>query len=155
MAMQEFRLVRASKHEHAGALVLVAEGDHELRRGIRDALVQHGYEVIEAEDGASAMQILASAADGQRGMPDVVVLDVRMSGYSGLGVLSVMRRFSAAPPAIVVSSYIDSSIETVARRLGARHLLRKPIDVEQLLAMVFEAAVRTTSGVYRATPHAR
>ncbi len=65
-----------------------------------------------------------------------------------------MRRFSAAPPAIVVSSYIDSSIETVAHRLGATHLLRKPIDVEQLLGMVFAAAVRTTSGVYRTTARA-
>lgn len=71
MVMQEFRHARVSKHDTVGALVLVAEGDRELRWEIRDALVQHGYEVLEAEDGASAMEILASAADEQRGMPDV------------------------------------------------------------------------------------
>jgi CheY-like chemotaxis protein len=120
--------------------VLVADGDDEFRRELRGGLEEHGCEVLEASDGGRALEMLATAADDGRGMPDAIVLEVRMSGYSGLGVLGVVQRFPDPPAAILVSHFIDPSIETVARRLGALHVLRKPIRSDALLAAVLEAA---------------
>jgi DNA-binding response OmpR family regulator len=142
-----------AKPDSEKARVLVADGDHGFRRELREELELHGYEVLEAADGTRTLEMLATAADDRHGMPDAVVLEVRMSGYSGLGVLGVMQRFSDPPPAVVVSHFIDPSIEMVARRLGAVHVLRKPVDLDHLLAAVLDAALRGSSrpGIHRAS----
>jgi signal transduction histidine kinase len=70
------------------ATVFLADDDEEFRTGLKQALVARGYEVREANDGATALELRARAADGRHPPPDVVVLDVRMPGCSGLGVLT-------------------------------------------------------------------
>jgi CheY-like chemotaxis protein len=124
----------------APATVLLADDDDSFRTTIRRVLEEEGYAVTEASNGVETIELLASAADGQGTVPDVVVLDVHMPGYSGLGVLSVMRRFRERPRAIVVTGLADPSIDAFARRLGAVRVIPKPIDLDCLLSEVLAAA---------------
>jgi CheY-like chemotaxis protein len=122
------------------ASILLADDDASFRETLRRVLEEEGYAVTEACNGVEAIELLAAAADGIRPVPDVVVLDVCMPGYSGLGVLSVMRRFQKRPRAIVVTGNTDPSVQGFARRLGAIRVVHKPIDLDLLLAEILAAA---------------
>jgi CheY-like chemotaxis protein len=122
------------------ASILLADDDASFRAALRGVLEEEGYAVTEAADGIETMELLASAADGAVPVPDVVVLDVCMPGYSGLGVLSVMRRFDERPRAIVVTGQSDPSVKDFAQRLGAVHVHTKPVDLDRLLREILAAA---------------
>ncbi len=124
----------------AQATVFLADDDDAFRGALREALVDRGYDVQEASDGATALGLLASAADGSRAPPDVVVLDVRMPGCSGLGVLNAMGKLPVMPPTLLVTGFRDSSIHVLAERLGVFRVLFKPLGVDQVVGAVLEAA---------------
>lgn len=134
--------VRATTMDPASTTVFLADDDDDFRTGLKQALVGRGYEVREANDGATALELLARAADGRCPPPDVVVLDVRMPGCSGLGVLSAMGKLPVMPPTLLVTGFRDSSVNVLAERLGVFRVLFKPIEVDQVLAAVLEAAQR-------------
>jgi CheY-like chemotaxis protein len=123
------------------ATVLIADDDDGTRGALRQILLDEGYGVLEAADGATALELLASAADEGAPLPDVVLLDFVMPGFSGLGILRVLRRFERPPPTIVLTAFPDPSVDAFARSLGAFRVLRKPIDAQVLSASVLEAAL--------------
>jgi len=122
------------------ATVLLADDDDTFRRTIRTILEEEGYAVLETSNGVETIELLASAADGLGPVPDVLVLDVCMPGYSGLGVLTTLQKFSARPATILVTGFTDPSVQTFARRLGAIRVIHKPIDLDDLLREIQAAA---------------
>jgi DNA-binding response OmpR family regulator len=122
--------------------IFVADDDDGFRRIVVHELVKLGYRVIEAADGGSAAKFLAGCADGLTRMPDLVLLDVCMPEFSGLGVLGLMGRFDHAPPALVITGFDDDSVDVVAGRRGARRVFHKPIELDDLLAAVDDALSR-------------
>lgn len=128
----------------APATILVADDDASARRAIRSALVDDGYDVVEACDGADALELLASAADCGTA-PDVVVLDVRMPRFSGLGVLRMLKAFARPPATVVVTAFADRSVDVFAHNFGAFRVLHKPLDLDELRATVLAAALHARS----------
>jgi CheY-like chemotaxis protein len=120
--------------------VFLADDDDGFREALRRALAARGYEVREASDGATALGFLASSAAGDQPVPDVVVLDVRMPGCSGLGVMNAMNKLPAMPPTLLVTGFRDPSIQVLADRLGVHRVLFKPIEVDRVVEAVQEAA---------------
>jgi CheY-like chemotaxis protein len=125
----------------APAIVLVADDDEATRSALRELLLAEGYDVMDAADGAQAIEVLARAADGNGPRPDVVLLDFVMPGLSGVGILRVMRRFPSMPPTVIMTGFPDRSVETFARTFGAVRILRKPIDEDELRRVVLESAL--------------
>ncbi|MBX3212488.1 MAG: response regulator [Labilithrix sp.] len=121
--------------------VFLADDDDLFRAVLKDELIAHGYAVEDVSDGAQALELLAMAADGLAAPPDVVVLDVRMPGYSGLGVLNVMRRFAKRPPTLLLTAVPDTSIDVLARTMGAFGVLHKPVELDDILDAVEEAVL--------------
>jgi CheY-like chemotaxis protein len=119
--------------------ILVADDDRDVRNAIESVLVADGYGVLEACDGSCALEMLASAADKRGPLPDVVILDFVMPGFSGLGILGVLRRFEHPPPTIIITAFPDPSVNRLAQGLGAFRVLRKPINEGDLRAVVREA----------------
>jgi CheY-like chemotaxis protein len=130
------------KAARARARILLADDDELFRATLREELVEQGYEVIETSNGAEALEELARAADARGAVPDVLVLDVCMPGLSGLGVLDIMRRFPQQPPTLLITGFADKSIDVFASRFGAYRVLRKPVDLDEVLAAVVDAAQR-------------
>ena len=124
----------------APATVLVADDDPFARSAIHQILEELGYGVVEAANGTEALELLSRAADEGGTMPDVVLLDFVMPGFSGLGILRVMRRFESPPPTIVMTGFSDPTVETFASHLGAVCVLRKPLEEEELRAAILTAA---------------
>jgi CheY-like chemotaxis protein len=119
--------------------VFVAEDDAAMRQAVTTALRSGGYHIREASDGVELLDMLLEAADRPLLRPYAVVADVRMPKLSGLGVLATLRRSSWTIPVVLITALTDESVQTVARRLGAVGVLRKPFDMNDLLTAVLNA----------------
>jgi two-component system cell cycle sensor histidine kinase/response regulator CckA len=111
--------------------ILLVDDDSAVRRPIRQALDLVGYTVLEAKDGAEALQIHADASR----TVDLVVLDVKMPGMSGWAVLEELKRRAPALPVILTSGYAqeDSAPEGAT---APDAYLPKPYDLAELTAQV-------------------
>ncbi|MHA6688896.1 response regulator [Devosia sp. A449] len=114
-------------------LILCVEDEEDLRRDIADELSEAGYAVIEASDGAEALQQLAA----QR--PDLILCDISMPGLNGHAVLQATQAEGgehAGIPFVFLSALADPREVVAGKRLGADDYLVKPIDYDLLLATV-------------------
>ncbi|MGO9838122.1 MAG: response regulator [Polyangiaceae bacterium] len=121
--------------------ILVADDDEDVRALVVETLRADGHTVVEACDGAELVECLRDALDNSAACPDVIVTDVRMPKLSGLGVLAELRRSHWNVPVVLITVLADDSVRTVARRLGAVGVLKKPLDVDNLRTAVLNAGV--------------
>ena len=113
-------------------VILIADGDDEAREAMREVLTEeNGWSVIEAQNGADALAMTLSKR------PDVVVLDHRMPGMTGLEVAEALRKAGAATPIVLLSLAKDA--ETVAGAGEIALLLGKPFGFDQLTATIARA----------------
>ena len=107
--------------------VLIADDDPQLVRALRITLAAHGYEVVAAPDGPSAIALAAKEH------PDIVMVDLGMPRLDGVGVIQALRGWSTAP-IIVVSGRTGSADKVEALDAGADDYVTKPFQVDELLA---------------------
>lgn len=113
----------------SGERILIVDDEPQIRRALRTALVGHGYDVEIAEDGESALTLLAARP------ADAVVLDLVMPGVDGFEVLRETRTWSDVP-IIVLSARGQEADKVRALDIGADDYLTKPFGMEELLARV-------------------
>ncbi len=82
--------------------------------------------VAEAADGDQAIDVILAA------QPDVVLLDIRMPGRSGLDVLQVLHGMHRLPPTILLTTFDDDHALFEGMRSGAQGFLLKDISLERL-----------------------
>jgi two-component system invasion response regulator UvrY len=115
--------------------VLVAD-DHELlRRGLR-GILEEAFPGVKVEETHDAASTLAAA---RRGSWDVILLDIRMPGRSGLEVLEDLRRSGSGAPVVVLSAYTEEDYAVRAFKLGAAGYVSKSAASSELLAAVRKA----------------
>ncbi len=107
--------------------VLVVDDEPDFRRALAVTLRSHGYTVVTAADGEEALQLAAEVA------PDLVVLDLGMPVLDGVGVLTRLRAWSAAP-VLVLSGRSGSADKVDALDAGADDYVTKPFGIDELLA---------------------
>jgi two-component system response regulator HydG len=114
--------------------VLIIDDDESMRIGCTQALEMSGFAVNSASSGAEGLE------KAGRESFDVVLLDMKMPGLSGLEVLPLLKREAPNTMIIMITAYatIDSAVE--ATKLGAYNYLPKPFTPEALIALVQKAA---------------
>jgi two-component system KDP operon response regulator KdpE len=112
------------------ARILVVDDEPPIRRFLRTSLTSQGYIVLEAGDGAEALDIL------KRNAVDVVVLDLGLPNLHGFDVISRLREGKSAVPIIVLSSRADEAGKVRALDLGADDYVTKPFGLDELLARI-------------------
>lgn len=122
--------------------ILVVEDELATRNLLRDVLADAGYEVVTAEDGASAL----AALDRRDAWPDLVLLDMRMPFMDGPTFFECLRSRPETmhTPVVVVSGTLRRSVRGEVQGIRIVH---KPFDVTHLLNVVAEMIVpRVGSG---------
>ncbi|GAB4527153.1 MAG: response regulator transcription factor [Anaerolineales bacterium] len=118
--------------------ILVVDDEPTARRSWREILRLEGYHVETAAEGKAALEILRNQAF------DVILLDLKMPGMSGVEVLQTVSKTYPDIQVIVLTAHgsLDSAIE--ALRQGAHDYLLKPASTEDVLSSVADAlAVRS------------
>lgn len=107
--------------------VLLVDDSALARRSLRNILTQAGCEVIEAGDGMAALERYYVER------PDVVFLDLVMSGMYGLEVLEKLRKLDPAARVVIVTADVQTSSHVMAAAGGAGAFINKPIDASDVL----------------------
>jgi len=120
--------------------ILLADDDNDLRELLASVLRMDGYEVVEARDGIELLDHIGSTmVAGGSGEPvDLIVSDIRMPGWSGMQILSGVRRTDWAIPVVLITAYGDRDTDEEADRLGAAAVFRKPFDLDDLRTVVMQ-----------------
>ena len=118
--------------------ILIVDDSALSRRTLRRILETAGYEVVEAEDGMTALELYFLEK------PSLVLLDLVMKGMYGLDVLVKLREMDPKALVVVASADIQSSTRKLVDEAGALAFINKPFVSEQVIAAV-EAAL--TEGV--------
>jgi DNA-binding NtrC family response regulator len=113
--------------------VLVVDDDQLLRQLVTDQLTRSGFETAAAASGEEALAAL-QASDY-----DVVLLDIRMTGMTGLAALREIRQLDDPPEVIMLTA--DTSLGTglEAMRYGAYDYLTKPATLDEMEALIRKA----------------
>lgn len=121
--------------------VVLVDDQTLVRSGIGGllALTKDIRVVGEASDGDEAVRLIA-AID-----PDVVLLDVRMPGCSGIEVLRTLKSKELLPPTILLTTFDDDEALLEGMRAGARGFLLKDISLERLAAAIRDIAAGLTA----------
>jgi len=109
--------------------VLVVDDELGPRESLR-MILQPLYEVKTASNGHEALQVL------RQGEIDLITLDLKMPGLSGLDVLREIRKMEADPAVIVVTAYGTLANAHEAIRYGAMDFISKPYNATDILSVV-------------------
>ena len=112
------------------AKILVIDDSGLARKNLRRMLQAAGHAVVEAPDGMVALEMYFAEK------PDVVLLDLVMSGMYGLDVLKKLRQLDPGARVVVVSADIQTPSRELARELGAGAFLSKPVEETEVLGAI-------------------
>jgi two-component system response regulator HydG len=113
--------------------ILIVDDDASHRTMLRATLTAEQYEVFEADDGSTAIEMAKNEPF------DLILMDIRMHEVGGVEALQEIKRNNPAIPVIMMTAY--ASVETAVQTLkdGAYDYLTKPLDTEELLITIAKA----------------
>ena len=107
--------------------ILITEDEDSFRLVIKSTLLSEGFQVEDCESGEDAIQLLGQADF------DVILLDYRMPGLTGLNVLQWMHEQKKETPVVMLTAAGTESVAVEAMKLGAYDYIRKEhIDISHL-----------------------
>ena len=113
--------------------MLIVDDDPQLRRSFEKLLTDDGHTVDTASTGESGI------AGVRRSIPDLVIMDIRMPGMSGLEALEKMLEIDPKLTVIIMTAYgtTDTAIEAI--KMGAFDYVLKPFDIPDILDLIGQA----------------
>lgn len=113
-----------------GPRILVVDDDSAMRSLIRMALQGKAYELVEAESGDRALELL------EEELPDLLVLDWKMPGRHGALVLDEVKGRQPTLPVIVLTAEVRDSQRALADELNADAFIAKPFSPFELIETI-------------------
>lgn len=115
-----------------GKTVLVVDDDPDILGAIRLTLEYEGYTVVTSLKGEYAQNL----HDGNGGLPDLIILDILLSGTDGRLICKQLKRQEDTGhiPIVMISAHSDARAS--ATEVGADDFLAKPFDIDDLIALV-------------------
>ena len=120
--------------------VLVVDDEPSVRTIVRLVLEKAGYEVLEAENGATAIEALNTGEN--RLVLDVVISDIRMPKINGVQAIEYFQREYPHVPIIVLTAYPETKMAVSFVQSGVADYLIKPVDAQKLRDAVAKAMER-------------
>jgi two-component system, chemotaxis family, chemotaxis protein CheY len=118
--------------------VMVVDDSMMVRQQVGAALTAAGFSVLEAADGAEALDKLDRSPDTA-----LVVLDVNMPNMSGLEMLESLKKKAASVPVVMLTTEGQPRLMQQAKALGAKGWIVKPFKPDLLVAAVRKLTART------------
>src|SRR5678816_2226131 len=123
----------------SSARILVADDEPNLRRVLTAILRREGYDVVQAADGAEAIDLMADPVD-------VVITDLKMPRVDGMEVLRHASANLPHVPVIMITAFgtVDNAVAAVMA--GAFDYIEEPFEQEQIRQIVNKAVAQANLG---------
>jgi two-component system, NtrC family, response regulator PilR len=112
--------------------ILVVDDERSMRELLAIVLRREGYEVLLAENGRAAIDLL------EREPVDILISDIKMPDLSGVDVLRAAKKIDQDILGIMITAFASTESAVEAMRLGACDYLSKPFDIDLLKMKVRE-----------------
>jgi nitrogen regulation protein NR(I) len=113
--------------------ILIVDDDPQLRQSFEKLLVEEGHTVATAANGEAALELV------RQNPPELVVMDIRMPGMSGLEAFQAMHALEPKLPVIIMTAFGTTETAIEATKLGAYDYILKPFDIPDILAIISQA----------------
>ena len=110
--------------------LLYADDEEALRYLVKSQLEGEGFEVVTADDGDTAIDLL------KKDPYDILLLDIRMPRVNGVEVLKYLRERKIASRVIMLTAVDDLSVAIESVKNGANDYITKPYDLQVLLSSI-------------------
>ena len=115
------------------AKILIIDDEEGMRFVLSNILKKEGYEIVKAEDGRQALQVL----EAER--PDMAFLDLHLPAMDGTEVLREMKKVRKDIPVVMCSGFGDVDFAVKTMKYGAMDYVSKPFKNEDVLNMAKKA----------------
>jgi nitrogen regulation protein NR(I) len=113
--------------------ILIVDDDAQLRQSFEKLLTAEGHTVKTAASGEAALALV------QAEVPDLVIMDVRMPGMSGLEAFRAIHAIEPKLPVIIMTAYGTTETAIEATKLGAFEYVLKPFEIPDILNLIGQA----------------
>ena len=113
--------------------LLIVDPSEEIRFTLTN-LLRQDYTVLSCDSGDRALELL------RREKPDLLVMELVLSGIDGLSLLTQARTEGICPPALVVSLFLHDHVIQALQKENVAYLMRKPCDLQALNGRIRELA---------------
>ena len=123
--------------------LLCVDDEDEITDFLHDYFNEKGFKVYTAKSGEIALELL------RKYNPDIVLLDIRLSGgplSNGLDILKEIKKFNSAIKVIMVTGIYNKTVIDQATELGASDYITKPLSLDYLDTSVMEKIQEVLSG---------
>jgi two-component system response regulator AtoC len=114
--------------------VLVADDEPLIRQSLRAALQQEGFNAQMAASGAEAWELF------RRDRPDIVLLDLVLGDADGFDLLKRMKQEAPETKVVIITAHGSIQRAVTAMRQGAHDFIKKPFELDEIVATVRNAA---------------
>jgi len=123
----------AAETERGKGVILVVDDEASIRNTLQEKLSRDGYMVLTAATGEDAVVVIAADA------PDLLILDLKLPGISGVDVMQAASKARPGLPVIVISGYPDGELMRGAVALAPVTIMAKPVSLGVLSDLVDSA----------------
>ena len=114
-------------------LILIVDDDAQLRKSFTKLLTEEGYTVQAASSGEEGISMV------RRSLPDLVIMDIRLPGMSGLDAFQAIHDEEPKLPVIIMTAFGTTETAIDATRIGAFDYVLKPFEIPNMLALIEQA----------------
>jgi two-component system, chemotaxis family, chemotaxis protein CheY len=116
--------------------ILTIDDSRTMRDMLKIALVEAGYNVVQAEDGVHGLEVLQTMT------PDVIVTDINMPRMDGFGLIEAVRKEARyrGVPILVLTTESDTAKKLRAKEAGATGWIVKPFEPAKLISAIRRVA---------------
>ena len=117
--------------------VLIVDDEYLIRWSLSENIKEEGLKCLTAESGEQAVELFRSE------LPDVVILDIKLPGMSGIEVLERIKEVERDVPVIMLTATSQVDVAVKAMKLGAYDYISKPFDLTEIRTKVRNALEKT------------
>jgi two-component system, NtrC family, response regulator HydG len=115
------------------AKILIVDDEKDLCLVLNRFLSKHGFQVIEANKGKKALELLSEDA------PDLILCDFKLDDMDGTSVLKAIKEINPSIPVIIITGYSNIKTAVEVMRLGAVDYVTKPLIPDEILMTIRRA----------------
>jgi two-component system chemotaxis response regulator CheY len=117
--------------------VLVVDDEDSIRKMVGLTLTKAGYDVVEAEDGQKAAEMMRK--DDNPLMVDVITCDIRMPKVNGIDAIAFFRQEFPSVPVVVITGFPETEMAVSLLKQGVVDYVSKPVEGQKLVAVIGKA----------------